>query len=96
MSDILGTDALQKLASLARLVLTDEEKQGYAKDMRSILSYVDKLKECDTSAVAPTAHAAAPGFWREDEARAGLPLETALQNAPERIGDGFGVPKIIE
>ncbi len=96
MSDILGTDALQKLASLARLVLTDEEQQAYAEDMRSILSYVDKLKECDTSAIAPPAHAAAPSFWREDEAQAGLPLETALLNAPERIGDGFGVPKIIE
>lgn len=96
MSDTLGDDALQKLASLARLVLTEEEKQRYAKDMRSILSYVDKLDACDTIAVAPTAQAAMHGAWREDEARAGLPLETALQNAPERIGDGFGVPKIIE
>jgi aspartyl-tRNA(Asn)/glutamyl-tRNA(Gln) amidotransferase subunit C len=96
MSDILGADALQKLASLARLVLTDDEKERYAKDMCSILSYVDKLQACDTSLAVATAHAAPPDIWREDEARPGLPLETGLRNAPERIGDGFGVPKIIE
>ena len=96
MSDSLSTDALQKLASLARLVLTDEEKQGYAQDMRSILSYVDKLEGCGIGEMVSADQAATLGAWREDDARAGLPLETALYNAPERIGDGFGVPKIIE
>lgn len=97
MADSLGPEQLHKLALLARLQLSDDEQPRYARDLQSILVYMDKLNECDTRDVAPTEHATdQPSRWREDTAHAGMPLERALRNAPERIGDGFGVPKIIE
>ncbi len=65
--------------------------------MRNILAYVDSLAGLDLEAVAPTAHAVAlPTLLREDVVQPGLALEAALRNAPERLGDGFGVPKIID
>jgi aspartyl-tRNA(Asn)/glutamyl-tRNA(Gln) amidotransferase subunit C len=65
--------------------------------MAKILSYVKKLDECDTANVVATSHAVPlPVKLRQDEVTTGLPIDKVFANAPERIGDGFGVPKIIE
>ncbi len=97
MSGHITEDEIQKIARLARLKLDDSEVQSLTKDIESILTYVEKLDELDTSNVEPTSHAVElPTKYRADEVGEELPVEKALANAPERLGDGFGVPKIIE
>jgi|SRR6185312_664955 len=97
------------VADLANLELTNEERSRMVKDMDSILSYIDRLNELDTSDVPPMAQvftgtsATAPALeqapvqaWRDDVPRPCLPHEEALQNAPVRDKDFFKVPKVIE
>ena len=94
------------VADLANLELTDQERQGMLKDLNSILDYIDRLNELDTTDVPPMAQVAdqsgtAPGDkvaypWREDTPRPSLPHVEALKNAPETDGEFFKVPKVIE
>lgn len=88
---------VRRIAELARLTLSDQEVDKLAFELGAILEYVAKLEELDIAGVPPTAHAVdLPATLREDEVNDGLPVDSALGGAPERIGDGFGVPKIIE
>ena len=90
-------NAIMHVAKLARLTITDAEADKLTKDMQSILKYVEKLGELDVKDVPATAHAVPlDTLLRPDELKPCMPLETVMKNAPERIGDGFGVPKIIE
>lgn len=96
------------VAELAHLELTEEERARMLKDLNSILGYIDRLNELDTSSVEPTAQAAsrygepkddAGGFGlalRADEPRPCLPRDQALKNAPATDGTFFKVPKVIE
>jgi aspartyl-tRNA(Asn)/glutamyl-tRNA(Gln) amidotransferase subunit C len=88
---------LDYVANLARLALTDAEKAEFARQLGDILHYVDKLKQVDVSGVEPMAHAS-PVFnvWEADVARAGLPVEAALRNAPAQRQHMIVVPKVVE
>lgn len=88
---------LSRIASLARIRLTDEEAEHLGPQLAEILAFVEKLKEVDVEGVEPTAHAI-PLFdvMREDEARPGFGAALALSNAPARVGDQFKVAKVIE
>jgi aspartyl-tRNA(Asn)/glutamyl-tRNA(Gln) amidotransferase subunit C len=88
---------VEHVARLARLTLADDELAAITGQLDRILDYVAKLGELDTSGVEPTAHAAdAPARTRIDDARGGLPPDVALANAPDRKGDFFRVPRILE
>ncbi|MBC7793476.1 MAG: Asp-tRNA(Asn)/Glu-tRNA(Gln) amidotransferase subunit GatC [Clostridia bacterium] len=90
------TTVLQ-VAKLARLTVNDAEADRLVEDMQAILGYIAKLDELDVKDVKPTSHAVhLDTLLRPDAVRPSLPLEKTMKNAPERIGDGFGVPKIIE
>ena len=84
-------------ANLARLDLSESEIATFQGQLDKILDYVEKLTELDVEGIEPTAHAS-PVFdvMREDVARPGFGVENALKNAPRRVGDQFGVPKVIE
>lgn len=96
------------VAELANLELTAEEHARMLKDLNSILGYIDRLGELDTSNVEPMAQVAshyseskdAPaGFayaMRIDELRPSLHREEAMKNAPVTDGTFFKVPKVIE
>jgi aspartyl-tRNA(Asn)/glutamyl-tRNA(Gln) amidotransferase subunit C len=85
------------IAKLARLKLNPGEIQEITKNLGDILKYVNQLNEIDTTKIEVTSHAIElPTKYREDKANPGMPATKALQGAPERIGDGFGVPKIVE
>ena len=90
---------VEHVARLARLALTEEEKERYTAQLESILEYIDKLNQLDTSQVAPTTHVLPlSNVWREDIAeptRLGL-AEDILKNAPESEGSYFKVKKVIE
>lgn len=91
------------VADLANLELTDQERQRMLKDLNSILDYIDRLNELDTSDVPPMAQISdikagdgnAPA-WRDDISNPSLPHADAMKNAPETDGDFFKVPKVIE
>lgn len=88
---------VHRLASLARLSLTEAEERAVMGDLERILAHVDKLSGADVEMVVPTNHAVdLDPHVRADEVTPSLGIEDVLRNAPERLGDGFGVPKIIE
>lgn len=85
------------MAALARLALTAEEERRLAGDLDAILRYVAQLDELDTAGVEATSHPLDPGSaLRDDQVRNPADPEAVLGNAPERAGDFFRVPKIIE
>lgn len=88
---------VEHIALLARLSLTEEERERFGSQLSSILSYVGKLNEIDTSGIEPASHVLEmKNIMREDELRPSLPVEDALMNAPDRSGTFYRVPKIIE
>lgn len=90
-------DEVEHVAKLARLAITETEKEMYSQQLSNILTYIEKLKELDTSKVEPTSHVLPmKNIFREDEIRPSLPREEILKNAPDCTEEFFRVPKIIE
>lgn len=88
---------VEHVARLARLELSEADKERMRRELDSILSYIDKLRALDTEGVEPTAHAIPmTNVMRDDMPRPSLPQEDMLANAPERSGEFFRVPRIIE
>jgi aspartyl-tRNA(Asn)/glutamyl-tRNA(Gln) amidotransferase subunit C len=87
-----------KIASLAKLQLTDLEVKEYSKDLTNILKWMEELKEVDVSNVEPvTSVTKNELFEREDITyKNTVEQEKILLNAPEKVGDYFTVPKVIE
>ena len=84
---------VEQVARLARLTLSDAEKERMRRELDGILSYIDKLRALDTEGVPPTSHAVPmTNVMREDEPVPSLPQEDMLANAPDRNGDFFRVP----
>ncbi len=85
------------VADLARLNLDSGSVEGFAEQIGSILEYVEKLGEVDTSGVEPTSHAVElSNAFRKDETGRHLENSEALANAPESEDGQFIVPKVIE
>jgi len=88
------------VAKLAHLALSEEERRRLVRDLDSILGYIDRLNEVDTTGVPPmTLAAGAQDGSREDileGLRKSLAHEVALANAPDADGTFFRVPKVIE
>jgi aspartyl-tRNA(Asn)/glutamyl-tRNA(Gln) amidotransferase subunit C len=85
------------VARLARINLTEDEKNAFQKQLDDVLKYVEKLRQADVSHVEAAAHAL-PIFnvFREDAAREWFTAEEALSNAPRKANDLFIVPKVVE
>jgi aspartyl-tRNA(Asn)/glutamyl-tRNA(Gln) amidotransferase subunit C len=92
----LTADDIRKVATLARLKLSDAEVARFADQLGQVLEYVRLLDELDTTDVEPLAHAVEQAnVLRDDEPTASLPLVAALQNAPKTDGQTFLVPAIL-
>ena len=88
---------VEHVARLARLALDDAELERMREQLNGILGYIDKLRALDTTGVEPTSHAVPlVNVMRDDATRPCLSPDEALANAPERSGQFFRVPKIIE
>jgi aspartyl-tRNA(Asn)/glutamyl-tRNA(Gln) amidotransferase subunit C len=88
---------VEHVARLARLALTDAELEKMREQLNGILAYIEKLNALDTQGVEPTSHAVPMvNVMRDDEERPCLPRDEALANAPDRAGEFFRVPRIIE
>lgn len=89
--------AVEYVARLARLSLTEEERIRFTEQLRHILDHFTRLGELDLSAVAPTAHVmAAASVMREDKVRPSLDRDEVLAAAPEVEEGFFKVPPVLE
>ncbi len=85
------------VANLARVDLTDEEKEKFSAQLGDVLAYFDKLKAVDVSGIDPTAHAfPIYNVWAEDVSAPGFTAEEALRNAPKTRDSQVVVPKVVE
>ncbi len=90
-------EEVRRIARLARLELSPQESASMARDLGEILAYIQRLDAIDTSHVQAVTHGVDPEPMRRvDVVHPSPGTEQGLQNAPDRLGDGFGVPKIIE
>jgi aspartyl-tRNA(Asn)/glutamyl-tRNA(Gln) amidotransferase subunit C len=90
---VLDREQVLHVARLARLSLTDEEVDTMARELSVVLDHIDKIRELDLTDVEPTSHVIdVVNALRPDEPVPSLPVEVALSQAPEPVGDGFGVP----
>jgi len=88
---------VEHVARLARLELSADEKERMGRELDGILAYIDKLRAVDVSGVEPTSHAVpVTNVMRDDELEPSFPREDMLANAPDRNGDLFRVPRILE
>ena len=88
---------VEQVAQLARLALSDEEKQRFTEQLNAILTYMEQLREVPTEGVQPTAHVLdLVNVWRDDTVRQTLSADAALANAPETVQHFFVVPRIVE
>ncbi|MDA8142262.1 MAG: Asp-tRNA(Asn)/Glu-tRNA(Gln) amidotransferase subunit GatC [Desulfobacteraceae bacterium] len=84
------------VANLARLRVDPQAVEKLARQMATILDYVDTLGQVDTQQVPPTFHAIGlTNAFRDDTPQAHLPRERSLANAPAQEEGGFVVPKVI-
>jgi aspartyl-tRNA(Asn)/glutamyl-tRNA(Gln) amidotransferase subunit C len=93
----LTLDQVRWVAHLARLDLSEAELETMTRQLGAILEYVDQLQKINTDDVEPLAHPLPiHNVFREDEPAPCLPVDVALQNAPDRRGDFYGVPAVLE
>lgn len=93
----ISRDDVERVASLARLSLSEEEVARVRADLDRILEYVMLLGQLDTSDVEPTSHVMPLETpLREDRPEPPMDPELAVANAPEHDGYAFVVPKVIE
>jgi aspartyl-tRNA(Asn)/glutamyl-tRNA(Gln) amidotransferase subunit C len=94
---VIDRKDVEHVARLARLALTDAEIETMRAQLNGILAYIEKLNALATDGVEPTSHAVPMvNVMRDDAPGPCLPRDEALANAPDRAGEFFRVPRIIE
>lgn len=90
-------ETIEYVGILAKLELSEEEKERAKKDMSDMLAYVGKLNELDTEGVEPMSHTFdVHNVFREDEVTNGDSRDEMLSNAPERKDGCYQVPKTFD
>ena len=93
----LTPEQVRWVAHLARLELDDAALEKMARQLSDILAYVDQLRQVNTDGVEPLAHPLPlSNAFRDDETGPSLSVDEALANAPDRRGDFYGVPPVLE
>jgi len=98
MASTLEARDVDRIATLARLDLTPDERARFAAQLTDVLQYVEQISEIDTTGVVATSHPLwAEAAWRNDQPQPSLPTADALSNAPDanREAGLFRVPKVI-
>ncbi|MCH5337308.1 MAG: Asp-tRNA(Asn)/Glu-tRNA(Gln) amidotransferase subunit GatC [Acetatifactor sp.] len=97
MPNIITDETIEYVGILAKLELSDEEREQAKKDMGRMLDYIDKLNELDTSGIEPMSHVfPVQNVFREDVITNGDGSEETLKNAPEEKNTMFVVPKTFD
>ena len=93
----INEETVHYVAALAKLAVSDEEKQKVTKDLNNILDYIETMNGLDTEGVEPMSHVLPiKNVFREDEAVNQENREELLANAPKRMEGSFAVPKTVE
>jgi aspartyl-tRNA(Asn)/glutamyl-tRNA(Gln) amidotransferase subunit C len=93
----LTLEEVEHIADLARLALSEEEKERYREQLSAILDYAARLQTLDTSTIPPTSGVQPErALLRSDEPRPGLTLDDLLRNAPDSEDSQFRVPPVLE
>lgn len=93
----IGIKDVEHVANLARLELSDSDKEQFAGQLNAILKYAEKLNELNTDEIEPTSHVLPiVNVMRDDEVKPSLPIEKAMLNTPEEEDDQFKVPAVLE
>jgi aspartyl-tRNA(Asn)/glutamyl-tRNA(Gln) amidotransferase subunit C len=93
----LSPAQVDHVAELARLALTDQERELFREQLSSILGYAERLQQLDTGDIPPTATVLPlENVMRDDEVQPSLPLDDVLANAPAVEDNCFRVPLVLE
>lgn len=97
MANIISDETIEYVGILAKLELSEEEKERAKKDMANMLDYIDTLNELDTSGVEPMSHVfPVNNVFREDVVTNEDDRDEILANAPEAKDGAFVVPKTFD
>ena len=97
MANIISDETIEYVGILAKLELSEEEKEQAKKDMANMLDYIDTLNELDTSGVEPMSHVfPVNNVFREDVVTNEDDRDEILANAPEAMDGAFVVPKTFD
>ena len=93
----LDPTIVRRIAALARIRVEDDEAEKLVGELNAIFGWIEQLNEVDVSGVEPATGAAHMAMkMRDDVVTDGGYPERILYNAPERAGDFFAVPKVVE
>jgi aspartyl-tRNA(Asn)/glutamyl-tRNA(Gln) amidotransferase subunit C len=97
MSETFSRGDVERVARLARLELTAEEKDLFARQLAGILAYAEQIQRVPTDGVEPTSHAGDAAALRDDVVRPSLSREDSLANGPEADASAglFKVPRVL-
>jgi aspartyl-tRNA(Asn)/glutamyl-tRNA(Gln) amidotransferase subunit C len=88
---------IENLAKLSHLSFSDTERNEIKADLQQMISFIEKLKELDTTGVEPLVHMSDNvNVLRDDVVQGSMSREEALKNAPATDGIYFKVPKVIK
>lgn len=97
MANIITDETIEYVGILAKLELSEDEREAAKKDMGRMLDYIDKLNELDTAGVEPMSHIfPVQNVFREDVVINGDESAKTLQNAPEEKDSMFVVPRTFD
>ena len=97
MANIISNESIEYVGILAKLELSEDEKEQAKKDMGRMLDHIDKLRELDTEDVEPMSHLfPVNNVFREDVVTNGDTREELLNNAPGEKNGMFMVPRTFE
>ncbi len=93
----VDTATIKRVATLSRIHVEEAALPALAAEINGILGWIEQLREVDTTGVEPMAGGGATALrWREDQVTDGQQADAILANAPDREGQYFGVPKVVE
>ena len=96
MAKIIDDETMENVCILAKLSLTEDEKEKAKEDMQKMLDYIDLLNELDTTGIEPMSHVfPIENVFREDVVTNGDNHEAMLANAPKQKENQYQVPKTI-
>lgn len=94
---VISKKDVEYVAYLSRLKIPPKQIERFTKQLAGIIEYVDKLKKVDTEGVSPTSHPLPmKNIFRKDEVKKSLNPKEAVRLAPQKKGDFFKVPRVIE
>ena len=97
MANIISDETIEYVGILAKLELSDEEKEQAKKDMGRMLDYIDKLNELDTEGIEPMSHVfPVDNVFREDVVTNGDDRDQMLANAPQKKDGTYMVPRTFD